>query len=111
MGAQTPLRPCAPPPGARSALAQALARAEKPAPSLPDPLPRWDSERKHYDFGPIHRSEFQAGPAGEGSRNRRRPARRDAAHRDGEWGRAAAQAHACARRSAPDDRAREVGLP
>jgi ring-1,2-phenylacetyl-CoA epoxidase subunit PaaA len=79
--------------------------------SLPDPLLRWNPEREHHDFGPIDWSEFQAVLAGEGPCNRQRLAHRNAAYRDGEWVRAAAQAHAAKHAAAPEDRTREVELP
>jgi ring-1,2-phenylacetyl-CoA epoxidase subunit PaaA len=87
----------------------AVPQAEILGLSLPDPLLTWNPEREHYDFGPIDWAEFQAVLAGEGPCNRQRLAHRNAAHDDGAWVRAAAQAHAAKKNSAPDDRAREVG--
>jgi ring-1,2-phenylacetyl-CoA epoxidase subunit PaaA len=79
--------------------------------SLPDPLLAWNAESGHYDFGPIDWAEFQAVLAGEGPCNRQRLAHRNAAHAEGAWVRAAAQAHASKRLGAPDDRARGVDAP
>jgi len=62
--------------------------------TLPDPLLSWNPETKHYDFGPIDWSEFEAVLAGDGPCNRQRIARRVAAHEDGAWVRAAAAAYA-----------------
>lgn len=101
--------------------------------SLPDPRPAWNAGRKHGEFGPIDRAEFQAGRAGEGPCNRR-PVPRTAAHEDGPWMRSVAQPHSTQpyftqtlitqphaarthaaqqhhRDTAPDARPREVGQP
>jgi ring-1,2-phenylacetyl-CoA epoxidase subunit PaaA len=62
--------------------------------TLPDPELRWNSEREHYDFGPVDWDEFRAVVGGNGPCNVSRVARRKAAHEDGAWVRAAAVAHA-----------------
>ena len=62
--------------------------------TLPDPELRWNSEREHYDFGPVDWDEFRAVVGGNGPCNASRVARRKAAHEDGAWVREAAVAHA-----------------
>ena len=61
---------------------------------LPDPLLRWNEERKHYDFGPINWEEFNQVIAGNGPCNRERMTARVQAHEDGAWVREAAMAYA-----------------
>jgi len=61
---------------------------------LPDPLLRWNEERKHYDFGPINWEEFKQVIAGNGPCNRERMTARVQAHEDGAWVREAAMAYA-----------------
>jgi ring-1,2-phenylacetyl-CoA epoxidase subunit PaaA len=61
---------------------------------IPDPELRWNGERGHHDHGPIDWSEFRRVLEGDGPCNRERLAARVAAHRDGEWVREAAAAHA-----------------
>ena len=62
--------------------------------TLPDPELAWNPDTKHYDFGPINWSEFEAVLAGDGPCNRQRISRRVAAHEDGAWVREAAAAYA-----------------
>src|SRR3989442_8359296 len=61
---------------------------------LPDPELRWNSERGHYDFGPIDWDEFKAVVRGDGPCNRQRLAHRTATHEEGAWVREAALVHA-----------------
>jgi len=69
-------------------------QAEKLGVSLPDPDLRWNSERGHYDFGPVDWDEFKAVVSGNGPCNAQRLAQRKAAHDEGAWVREAALAHA-----------------
>jgi ring-1,2-phenylacetyl-CoA epoxidase subunit PaaA len=69
-------------------------QAEKLGVTVPDPELRWNSERDHYDFGPIDWAEFKAVISGEGPCNAQRIARRSSSHYDGAWVREAALAHA-----------------
>jgi ring-1,2-phenylacetyl-CoA epoxidase subunit PaaA len=69
-------------------------QAEKLGVTLPDPQLRWNDERGHYDFGPVDWTEFDAVIKGNGPCNAERLSARRAAHEDGEWVRAAANAHA-----------------
>ncbi len=62
--------------------------------TVPDPDLRWDAETGHYRFGEIDWAEFSAVIKGDGPCNRKRIATRRAAHAEGEWVRAAAEAHA-----------------
>ena len=61
---------------------------------LPDPELRWNTERGHYDFGPIDWDEFWAVVKGDGPCNRKRMEHKIAAWEEGAWVREAAMAHA-----------------
>jgi len=61
---------------------------------IPDPLLKWNEDRKHYDFGPINWEEFWNVVNGHGPCNRERLAARIKAHEEGAWVRDAALAHA-----------------
>jgi ring-1,2-phenylacetyl-CoA epoxidase subunit PaaA len=69
-------------------------QAERLGVTLPDPELRWNTERGHYDFGPVDWDEFKAVISGNGPCNAQRVARRKAAHDEGAWVREAALAHA-----------------
>ena len=69
-------------------------QAEKLGVTLPDPELRWNSERGHYDFGPVDWDEFKNVVGGNGPCNAQRVAHRKAAHDEGAWVREAALAHA-----------------
>ena len=69
-------------------------QAEKLGVTLPDPALVWNTDRAHYDFGPVDWTEFKAVVAGNGPCNAERVARRRSAHEDGAWVREAALAHA-----------------
>jgi len=62
--------------------------------TIPDPDLRWNAERGHYDHGPIDWDEFWRVVNGDGPCNRERLADRSRAHRNGQWVREAALAHA-----------------
>jgi ring-1,2-phenylacetyl-CoA epoxidase subunit PaaA len=62
--------------------------------TLPDPDLRWNTERGHYDFGPIDWDEFRAVVKGDGPCNRQRMEHKIAAWEEGAWVREAALAHA-----------------
>ncbi len=62
--------------------------------TLPDPLLKWNEERKHYDFGPINWEEFWNVINGNGPCNKERMEARIKAHEEGAWVREAAMAHA-----------------
>jgi ring-1,2-phenylacetyl-CoA epoxidase subunit PaaA len=68
---------------------------------LPDPQLRWNSERGHYDFGPIDWDEFKAVVRGDGPCNRQRLERRIRAHEEGAWVREAALAYAAKQPGGP----------
>jgi ring-1,2-phenylacetyl-CoA epoxidase subunit PaaA len=72
----------------------AVPQADKLGVTLPDADLRWNSERGHYDFGPVDWAEFKAVVSGNGPCSAERLARRKAAHDDGAWVREAALAHA-----------------
>jgi ring-1,2-phenylacetyl-CoA epoxidase subunit PaaA len=72
--------------------------------TLPDPALVWNTDRGHYDFGPVDWAEFKAVVAGSGPCNAERVARRKAAHDEGAWVREAALAHAAKSRTAPSER-------
>jgi ring-1,2-phenylacetyl-CoA epoxidase subunit PaaA len=61
---------------------------------LPDPALKWNEATGHYDFGPIDWDEFWQVVKGNGPCNRERLEARKKAWENGEWVRAAAQAHA-----------------
>ncbi|MEV8442502.1 1,2-phenylacetyl-CoA epoxidase subunit PaaA [Actinosynnema sp. NPDC051121] len=69
-------------------------QAEKLGVTLPDPELRWNPERGHHDFGRPDWDEFWQVVGGNGPANAQRVAHRRKAHEDGEWVRAAAEAHA-----------------
>jgi ring-1,2-phenylacetyl-CoA epoxidase subunit PaaA len=69
-------------------------QAERLGVTLPDDDLRWNAARGHYDFGAVDWAEFKAVVQGHGPCNAQRIARRQAAHEDGAWVRAAAAAHA-----------------
>jgi ring-1,2-phenylacetyl-CoA epoxidase subunit PaaA len=62
--------------------------------SLPDPALRYDESSGDWLIGPIDWTEFDRVIHGEGPLNRERLAARNAAHLEGAWVRAAAEAHA-----------------
>ena len=62
--------------------------------TIPDPLLKWNEERKHHDFGPINWDEFNQVVNGNGPCNKERMETRQRAHDEGEWVRAAALAYA-----------------
>jgi ring-1,2-phenylacetyl-CoA epoxidase subunit PaaA len=62
--------------------------------TIPDPELKWNSERGHYDFGPIDWDEFWAVVKGNGPMNRERLAHKRLAWEEGAWVREAAVAHA-----------------
>ena len=61
---------------------------------IPDPLLKWNEDRKHYDFGPINWEEFWKVVNGHGPCNQERMAARIKAHEEGAWVREAALAYA-----------------
>ncbi len=65
--------------------------------TLPDPDLAWNDERQSYDFGEPDWDELGRVIRGEGPCNEERIARREQAHRDGDWVRAAAAAYAARR--------------
>jgi ring-1,2-phenylacetyl-CoA epoxidase subunit PaaA len=67
--------------------------------TVPDPALRRDETTGHYAFGEPDWSEFAAVLAGNGPCNAQRLAHRRRAHADGDWVRAAAEAHAAKRQS------------
>jgi ring-1,2-phenylacetyl-CoA epoxidase subunit PaaA len=62
--------------------------------TIPDPDLKWNEESRHYDFGEINWNEFWNVVKGNGPCNKERLTARVSAHRDGEWVREAALAHA-----------------
>ena len=67
--------------------------------TLPDPLLKWNEERKHYDFGPINWQEFWDVVNGNGPCNKQRLDARRKAWEDGRWVRDAAVAYATKRKT------------
>ncbi len=67
--------------------------------SVPDPQLKWNSERGHYDIGPIDWNEFRNVVNGQGPCARDRLAARVKAWEDGRWVREAAVAYAKKRAS------------
>lgn len=61
---------------------------------IPDDELRWNEETGHYDFGPIDWDEFFNVLKGNGKCNKQRLEARQKAHKEGEWVREAANAHA-----------------
>jgi len=62
--------------------------------TLPDPDLKWNEARQHYDFGQIDWKEFWSTVEGNGPCNKERLATRVKAHKNGQWVRDAALAHA-----------------
>ncbi|MEO7960939.1 MAG: 1,2-phenylacetyl-CoA epoxidase subunit PaaA [Ginsengibacter sp.] len=75
--------------------------------TIPDPLLKWNEERKHFDFGEIDWKEFWNVVKGNGPCNKERLAARVSAHTKGEWVREAAAAHS--KKRAAMASANEVG--
>ncbi len=69
--------------------------------TLPDPDLRHNAETGDWEFGPIDWTEFQAVISGHGPCNRERLEARRAAHANGAWVRAAAEAFAARLRARP----------
>ena len=67
--------------------------------TLPDKDLKWNTERKHYDFGEINWEEFWNVVKGNGPCNRQRLEARKKAHDEGAWVREAAVAYANKKRS------------
>jgi ring-1,2-phenylacetyl-CoA epoxidase subunit PaaA len=67
--------------------------------TLPDPLLKWNEERKHYDFGPINWQEFWDVVNGNGPCNKERLDARRKAWEEGKWVRDAAIAYATKRKT------------
>ncbi|HVZ48952.1 MAG TPA: 1,2-phenylacetyl-CoA epoxidase subunit PaaA [Gemmatimonadaceae bacterium] len=65
--------------------------------TIPDPTLTYNEETKDWEFGPIDWDEFWRVVKGDGPCNRERLAARRAAHDDGAWVRAAAEAYAAKR--------------
>jgi len=62
--------------------------------TLPDPLLKWNEQKKHYDFGEINWEEFWNVVKGNGPCNKQRLEARKQAWDKGEWVREAAAAYA-----------------
>jgi ring-1,2-phenylacetyl-CoA epoxidase subunit PaaA len=62
--------------------------------SIPDPKLKWNTERKHYDFGEINWDEFWNVVKGNGPCNKERIEARKKAWEEGEWVREAAAVYA-----------------
>ncbi|GAA1280097.1 1,2-phenylacetyl-CoA epoxidase subunit PaaA [Saccharothrix xinjiangensis] len=75
-------------------------QAAKLGVTLPDPELRWNPGRGHHDFGQPDWDEFWRVVGGNGPSNAQRVAHRRAAHEDGEWVRAAAEAFSAKRAAA-----------
>ena len=73
--------------------------------SLPDPELKWNEARGHYDHGQIDWQEFWNTVEGNGPCNKERLATRVKAHKDGQWVRDAALAHAQKQRARADKEA------
>ncbi len=71
-----------------------VAQAKAIGLAIPDPLLRFNEETKDWETGPIDWDEFWRVVKGDGPCNRERLTARRAAHADGEWVRAAAEAYA-----------------
>jgi ring-1,2-phenylacetyl-CoA epoxidase subunit PaaA len=69
-------------------------QAERLGVTLPDPAIRWNEERGHYDFTPVDWQVYRTVLAGGAQTGRQRLAHRVAAHENGAWVRAAADAYA-----------------
>ncbi len=68
---------------------------------IPDPDLKFNSESRHWEIGPIDWDEFWRVVKGEGPCNRQRLSARQAAHDEGAWVRAAAEAFAAKRQAMP----------
>ena len=66
--------------------------------TFPDPDLQYNAETQNWEFGPIDWDEFYAVIRGNGPCNRERLEARRAAHANGAWVRAAAEAHAAKQR-------------
>jgi len=66
---------------------------------IPDPDLKWNNESGHYNIGPIDWDHFWAVVKGGGPCSKDRMTARRKAHRDGEWVREAALAHAAKQRA------------
>jgi ring-1,2-phenylacetyl-CoA epoxidase subunit PaaA len=73
---------------------QTVPQAEYLGLTIPDPDLRWNEERGHYDFGPIHWDEFYEVINGNGPCNKDRLRTRIKAYEDGRWVREATLAYA-----------------
>jgi len=62
--------------------------------TLPDPLLKWNEQKKHYDFGEINWEEFWNVVKGNGPCNKQRLEARRKAWQEGAWVREAAEAYA-----------------
>jgi ring-1,2-phenylacetyl-CoA epoxidase subunit PaaA len=67
--------------------------------TFPDPDLTYNPETENWEFGPINWDEFYAVISGNGPCNRERLEARRAAHANGAWVRAAAEAHAAKQRA------------
>lgn len=74
-------------------------QAERLGVTLPDPAIRWNEERGHYDFTPVDWLVYRTALAAGEQCGRQRLAHRVAAHENGAWVRAAADAYAARRAS------------
>jgi ring-1,2-phenylacetyl-CoA epoxidase subunit PaaA len=72
-------------------------QAERLGVTLPDPAIRWNEERGHYDFTPVDWQVYRTALAAGAQCGRQRLAHRVAAHENGAWVRAAADAYAARR--------------
>ncbi|MFM9699928.1 1,2-phenylacetyl-CoA epoxidase subunit PaaA [Streptomyces europaeiscabiei] len=69
-------------------------QAERLGVTLPDPAIRWNEERGHHDFTPVDWQVYRTALAAGAQSGRQRLAHRVAAHENGAWVRAAADAYA-----------------
>jgi len=72
-------------------------QAQRLGVTLPDPAIRWNAERGHYDFTPVDWQVYRTALDGGAQCGRQRLAHRVAAHENGAWVRAAADAYAARR--------------
>ena len=68
--------------------------------TIPDQKLKWNEKRNSYDFGEINWNEFWRVIRGDGPMNNERLAAKKRAWDDGNWVRAAAQAHALKKQTA-----------
>lgn len=73
---------------------RSVPQAENIGLKIPDPNLKYNPETKHYEIGPINWDEFFNVIAGRGICNAERMKARRAAHENGNWVRAAAEAYA-----------------